>query len=195
MDNRILCVSDNKEKQHTYRMQMIRYKKAISTGFYLEAIMIDYAMLEDRLLAFLHHAGIVTRNANKPKISKKSGKELRRLLNCTHIKISNITTKLAIIEILVQLHENQPDKYWVSVQKQIATTLESEDVLQICQAIRKWCDVRNQYVHGLLNKNYYAVQESWREFAVRGHDLCRDVDRLVDAFKKGNCIRKINNIQ
>ena len=42
-------VSTNQEKYLSYKAQMARLKKARAEGFYLEAIFILYAMLEDRL--------------------------------------------------------------------------------------------------------------------------------------------------
>ena len=50
MANRtIRPVTDNKDKQRTYSEQMGRYARATRGAFYLEALLIDYAMLEDRL--------------------------------------------------------------------------------------------------------------------------------------------------
>ncbi len=48
---------DNMQKYENYREQMGRLKRAIKEHFYLEAIFIEYAILEDRLEAILRHAG------------------------------------------------------------------------------------------------------------------------------------------
>ena len=42
-------VSDNYEKQQTYKELINKYNKAIQYEFYYEAILIDYALMEDRL--------------------------------------------------------------------------------------------------------------------------------------------------
>lgn len=47
----------NMEKYENYREQMGRLKKAIGSGFFLEAIFIEYAVMEDRLTSVLIHAG------------------------------------------------------------------------------------------------------------------------------------------
>ncbi len=47
----------NQKKYENYREQMGRLKKALKEHFYLEAIFIEYAILEDRLEAVLRHAG------------------------------------------------------------------------------------------------------------------------------------------
>ena len=50
-------ISDNMQKYANYKEQMGRLKKALSQGFYLEAIFIEYAILEDRLESVLRHSG------------------------------------------------------------------------------------------------------------------------------------------
>ena len=47
----------NMEKYENYREQMGRLKKAIEAKFFLEAIFIEYAVMEDRLTSILIHAG------------------------------------------------------------------------------------------------------------------------------------------
>lgn len=48
---------ENMQKYANYREQMGRLKKALSNQFYLEAIFIEYAILEDRLESALLHSG------------------------------------------------------------------------------------------------------------------------------------------
>ena len=50
-------VTDNMQKYENYRIQIGRLKKALKEHFYLEAIFIEYAIMEDRLEAILRHAG------------------------------------------------------------------------------------------------------------------------------------------
>ena len=47
--------ADNLEKYSNYRTQMSRLKKAMSCEFYLEAIFIEYAIIEDRAEAVLRY--------------------------------------------------------------------------------------------------------------------------------------------
>ena len=47
----------NMEKYENYREQMGRLKKAIEAKFFLEAVFIEYAVMEDRLTSILIHAG------------------------------------------------------------------------------------------------------------------------------------------
>ena len=50
-------VTSNMQKYANYTEQMGRLKKAMANGFYLEAIFIEYAVLEDRLESVLRHSG------------------------------------------------------------------------------------------------------------------------------------------
>jgi hypothetical protein len=47
---------DNQQKYENYRVQISRLKSALRNHFYLEAIFIEYAIMEDRLEAILRHA-------------------------------------------------------------------------------------------------------------------------------------------
>ena len=49
-------IVDNQQKYENYRVQMGRLKSALRNHFYLEAIFIEYAIMEDRLEAILRHA-------------------------------------------------------------------------------------------------------------------------------------------
>ena len=46
------------EKYRNYKAQFDRLNKALKNEFYLEAIFIEYAILEDRTESVLHHAGL-----------------------------------------------------------------------------------------------------------------------------------------
>ena len=50
-------ITDNMQKYANYKTQMGRLKKALSYQFYLEAIFIEYAIIEDRLESVLRHGG------------------------------------------------------------------------------------------------------------------------------------------
>ena len=49
---------DNMQKYSNYKEQMGRLKKALKERFYLEAISIEYAILEDRIESVLRHSGV-----------------------------------------------------------------------------------------------------------------------------------------
>ncbi len=46
----------NQQKKENYREQFERLRKALQCGFYLEAVFIEYAIIEDRLESYLRHS-------------------------------------------------------------------------------------------------------------------------------------------
>jgi len=52
----------NFEKQEIYKTMKIDLKKAMNSGFYYQAIFIEYAIVEDRCLSVLKHAGVKYKN-------------------------------------------------------------------------------------------------------------------------------------
>jgi hypothetical protein len=50
-------ITDNMQKYANYKTQMGRLNKALTKQFYLEAIFIEYAIMEDRLESILRHSG------------------------------------------------------------------------------------------------------------------------------------------
>lgn len=55
----------NEEKHKSYIQLKTRLKKALSSGFWLEACMIEYAIIEDRTASILFHAGITDKGWEK----------------------------------------------------------------------------------------------------------------------------------
>ena len=72
---------DNLRKYANYREQMTRLKKAMQAEFYLEAIFIEYAIMEDRLESALRHAGRL-----KPGKYHPIGRKCAMLLQATKEK-------------------------------------------------------------------------------------------------------------
>ena len=57
MDVKEFTAADNAQKHENYREQFVRLKKALASEFYLEAIFIEYTIIEDRTESILRHAG------------------------------------------------------------------------------------------------------------------------------------------
>lgn len=65
-----------KQKYENYKEQFKRLKKALDNGFNLEAMFIEYALIEDRTESILRHAGLwdaymKKRNGREPNIDSK----------------------------------------------------------------------------------------------------------------------------
>ena len=63
-------LTDNQQKYENYRVQSRRLASALRSGFYLEAVFIDYAIIEDRLESALTHAGAFNSNRQRTITSK-----------------------------------------------------------------------------------------------------------------------------
>lgn len=196
-DKRLTQYKDGKGKKKAHAYLNRRYKKAIENGFNFEAMMISYNLVEDRLVAFLHYAGVVNRDAEKLTIAKKIRPLIRRVLNKNEkfrINVSNIGVKLDIIEALTKM-ECCGDTYLTAVKEQLRKTVPIDQLFDVVNQCKKWKDTRNTYVHGLANKNPDEVEQYAKEVAEKGHEISREIDRLVDRFKANNNIRKKFNLQ
>lgn len=54
----------NSDKQNNYRVQFSRLKKAMDNAFYLEAVFIEYAIIEDRADSILSYEGYTVKSRN-----------------------------------------------------------------------------------------------------------------------------------
>lgn len=212
-------VKTGKEKQSAYRNEFARLKKAMGNEFYLEAIAICYAIIEDRLIAFFHHAGIVSRNNDNLKINRKVYPYLRKLLgkdeDCA-IKIKDVSVKADLVWRLLTMREDDAksiddyiaaypeDKkrhiatpgYMIDLYRQIHRTLDIRNVTSIFLDFQPWRDNRNQLIHALLSKTVVSSAITKKQCAEEGGRLARAMDNyLVKPFKKGNKLRNKYRIQ
>lgn len=67
----------NEEKQEAYVKLKTKLKKALTSGFWLEACMIEYAIIEDRTASILFHAGITDKGWEKKLSNKLNSIELQ----------------------------------------------------------------------------------------------------------------------
>ena len=170
-------------------------------GFYFEAILIDYAMIEDRLRSFIYYIGGL-RTRDHYKIGKGYVRnKLTEIVNeykgakeNNSLGISSVSGKMKIIKATLRWAsevENTPDeKYLTALKSQYEGQLDIGGILYTLEEIRHWCDYRNEMVHALMNKNIDSVNAKLEEQAAKGMELAMYLDGQVKALKKGNKIRK-----
>lgn len=198
MARAISKVTDSKDKFNTYKNYMDKYSKAIQYECFLEAIAIDYAMLEDRLLALLHYMGVISRGHDKITVNKFCRAQIRELLGRkpnAQLGVTNISGKISITRALLSINADEKDKYLSTVNTYLEKRISKQELRETLEEIEKWCHIRNEYIHALLNKNYESAQEGISEYADMGLKLARKVDSCVKKIKKNNNIRKSFNIQ
>ena len=107
-ERRITPVADNREKQQTYKDQMQRYSKAMKDEFFFEAMLIDYAMLEDRLRSTLYHAAFFA-NRDKAGCWKKTKPYLQNFVKRYKnekendaLGVTNISGKIKVVRSMLR---------------------------------------------------------------------------------------------
>lgn len=111
-ERKIRPVTDGFDKKVTYKTQFERYDKAVKNGFYFEAMLIVYAIIEDRLRAWLFYLGCLNTRQSTRFDNKRSKNELKFMFDeCEDNKfrfpsINQISGKRKIIEATLTWAEN-----------------------------------------------------------------------------------------
>ncbi len=207
-------VETMQEKYETYRAEMARLKVALQQGFYFEAMLIEYALLEDRLRSFVYHAGLLqnrkashllpgknavrkdfNRIAQRVKTWKlEDGKETGNTSNFERLSVNKISDKIFIVRTIVLWSselESLPDesRYLQALRGQ-CESLDAAALLETLDAIDTWRMYRNEVIHSLMNKRMESVQQKLSEQVEQGVQLARQLDAQVTILKKNNRIRK-----
>lgn len=202
---KIKPVTDNMDKQRTYREHKGRYKRAMENEFFFEALLIDYALLEDRLRSMLYHMGFLKDRAAF-KIWKKRVPCLQEIVfaykdkdETSQLGITNISGKAKIVRCVLKWAAYteggyQQDKY-LSALKSQCEGLDIEGLLSALDELKDWCAYRNEVIHGLMNKNLESLSDELKVRAKNGMQLAAFLDNQEKLLKKGNKIRKSANLQ
>jgi hypothetical protein len=207
MDERkIGAVTNNMDKCYTYAQHKGRYSQAMKYEFYFEALMIDYALMEDRLKSFLYHAGILQSRTSYKIDCCKSNKVLLKQVYCNYINrpdanlpnIQNISGKINIIRAILEwvsyTEQNPDDNRYLRALKNQCESVDIGDMLDTLKMIEAWCKYRNEVVHALMNKNVDSLRSELRDKATEGMQLANRLDTYVRDMKKGNKVRKSANM-
>ena len=203
-ERKIASVKDNKDKQRTYAREKARYCSAVKYGFYLEAMMIDYALLEDRLRSVLYHLGFLP-NRRSTSVWKKARpyfteivKQYKTEKENDALGITNISSKIKIVRSILLWVANteggyQDNKHLVFLKSRFEE-LDIDAFLCTIKEIEEWCSYRNEIVHALMNKNLESMESELKEKAEAGMRLASRIDLQERMIKKGNKIRKGINL-
>ena len=189
----------NMERQETYKYLIARYRRSVKEGFYFEALMIAYAMQEDRLKSLLYYAGTFD-NRNTIKVSKKTEKDLRFLLRKRYgekerLVLTTITGKIKLLESLLFWSETaietecECNEYLISV-KRLFESVDIAALKEILDNLQKWLEYRNEVIHASMNKNITGLYDNIENKVEQGMEYARELDIHVKAIKKDNSVRK-----
>lgn len=206
MSERIIKpVTDNMDKQRTYREHKGRYKRAMEGEFYFEALLIDYALLEDRLRSMIYHMGFLT-DRTSLKIWKRKTACLREIVSLykndkenDRLGVTNISGKVKIIRCILKWAAYteggyQKDRH-LSALKSQCEGLDVDGLLLALDELQNWCAYRNEVIHGLMNKNLDSLSAELKIRAEEGMKLAEYFDSQEKLLKKGNKVRKSANLQ
>lgn len=197
-------VHDNKDKQATYTYQIGRYRKALKEEFYLEAMMIVYSMMEDRLRALLFYAGVFD-DRNSLKVSNKTKSDLKSILSSKYgegkqFSLTTIKGKMELIYSIMEwvgaanTSENEYDQYQMAL-KSLMESTDLEQLKDVLDQISQWVKYRNDIMHASMNKNIDAMYSGMREKVEMGMEYARILDAHVKDLKKCNIVRKKMKMQ
>lgn len=197
-------VSDRKNKQQSYQNLLGRYSKAMKEGFYFEAILITYSMLEDRLIAFLYYCGFFeTRESLK--LSKKVKLDIANIIypegapnkwptfNCISTKVMFLRILLNWANTVIE-KDIADNKYLIGLKNQLEG-IDIGGMLDSFDKLDNWLAYRNEIVHSLMNKNILSLNDSLKGKVEEGMVIARFIDNQERILKKNGVVRKILKMQ
>lgn len=192
-------VTDNQDKQRTYKTMISKYKTAIREGFYFEALLIDYSMIEDRLRSFCYYIGLLrNRDSYKIDVSKTKACIKSDILEYSKedkktVSISSISGKIQIVRSASvwasEVKLETEDKYLLTLKSELES-LDISGLLQTLDGIDEWRSYRNEIIHALMNKNLESIENKLLEQVEKGMEMARFIDSQVKILKKNNRIRR-----
>ncbi len=138
------------QKHENYKQQINRLKKAIDAKFYLEAVFIEYAIIEDRFESAIRHSGVISDG----KFASLNTK-LNKMANIAREKKS-LAYKYFKPELFesVKLWKEERNRLIHALMKQALTTEELYVLAIDGQAlVKKLCSITTSYNRKLANQN------------------------------------------
>lgn len=139
---------DNMQKYANYKEQFGRLKKALNYKFYLEAIFIEYAIIEDRFESVLRHSGKLNPNKHKTLNGKLSKiKEMQR-------EKKGLVKKYFSDELIAEISKWKEERNRLihALMKQLLHTEDLESVALQGEKIAKTVSGKTKGYNNALNK-------------------------------------------
>ncbi|MBQ8428880.1 MAG: hypothetical protein IJX30_02165 [Clostridia bacterium] len=187
----------NQEKAQKYSTYIKRFQKAKEQKFYLEAMWILYAIIEDRTSAFLYHIGF-TQEENRNKVTGRKAikKDVREILDITTQRsygFKGLSSKLKNIKTILEWAQNvEPTTPFQEYLKKRLSQINTEEFwLNINYLDNVWRDKRNMLTHTLFSCKEIS-EEQLVELLNTGFQSIRQFDQSVKVLKKVNIRKKFN---
>jgi hypothetical protein len=169
----------NIDKYLTYRYSFAKLKKAMTNEFYFEAILIEYAIIEDRIHSFFRRLGFLNESGKLPEGKRKL---LKRTFHKQTLRWTDISVKIKLIETLISLESihviNHEDKtYLLELFFRIKPF--HDEIQQIILQLSPWLKMRNRYVHALMEYKTNTIEDELKAFVTQGESIIRNLDQIV----------------
>ena len=146
-----VAIPENMQKYENYKEQMNRLKKAMANAFYLEALFIEYAIMEDRAEAILRYEG--------NEINAKNGfvsidKKLNKIIKIAEQKRS-LPNKYFSDDLIgrIAAWKEERNRLIHALMKQSLTTEELRGLAETGQTlIRELCNRANNYKRAVARR-------------------------------------------
>lgn len=185
----------NQEKAQKYTLYIKRFNKAVANEFYLEAMWILYAMIEDRTSAFLYHIGF-TSEKNRNKITSKSfiKKEIRGILQLQgkgKIYLKSLSNKFCYIKQVFDWAKNVValGDFQKDLKGKILKIITEEFSDNVNYLNNVWRNKRNVLTHSLFTTANMKEGEL-ACLVEQGYMAIRIFDKMISQLKKGVNIRE-----
>lgn len=196
-ERKIQLAANNYDKKNTYMHLLSRYKLAIKHEFYFEALLIDYAFIEDRLFSYLYYIGAVERH-DSTKYSKKTRRYLVDIISMVTgrkkvtLSLKNITGKMDVVEATLRWADEVDviDNDYYEVLKREILGVDIGGMLEILKKIKGWLEFRNEIVHAAMKKSMDDMNEKIMQVVLDGMDYGRYLDNQVKTLKRRNIVRR-----
>ncbi len=203
-ERKIQPVQNNQEKQQTYRKLLSKFNRAMDQEFYCEALMIDYAMIEDRLGSMMYHMGFIA-DRQKTGIWKKSRPYLQTIVSDYKrekeddtLGTTSLSNKIKIVRSVflwsAYTEGGYRDNAHLTVLKSQMESIDIANALRVLDAVDAWRPYRNEVVHAMMNKNIFQLEDTLRPYAEEGMKLARDLDSIERMIKSSNRVRRKINL-
>ncbi len=190
----IKMVNSSMDKHFTYIELNNLRDKALLCGDYISVMHYCYAMIEDRLLSFLHYLYIIDRNKYPYLLENKIATSITLLLYpnkkddfCIKSKpnFNNINTKINVIKKIYNY--SGKDIIILNMKNFINEIIDLNELKGDVKNLIEWKNFRNELVHSLYNKNLEDYNSKIKKYANIGISLANKFDNYSDLMK-GNII-------
>ena len=193
-------IKNNMDKYQAYKTQIAKYNRAIEE--------ISYAIMEDRMLAFLDKIGFVNITTTPKKVELSTTEAvrpfLRSLVGEKNIDVRNISAKRRLIASIITMRYEEAEQYEKDYAAKQKTSnmngylqelymdidesgIDREETLEILTKIADWCDRRNSLIHSMLNiKTGDTFDDEVETLAKESVILWRFLDNKL-VVKLNNC--------